>query len=39
MPAHLGEFLRAFVIAKKKSLSASAVFASIVVERIVDVMS
>jgi hypothetical protein len=39
MPAHLGEILRAFVIAKKKSLSASAVFASIVVERIVDVMS
>ena len=39
MPAHLGEFLRAFVIARKKSLSASAVFASIVVERIVDVIS
>ena len=39
MPAHLGEFLRAFVIAKKKNLSASAVFASIVVERIVDVVS
>ncbi len=39
MPAHLGEFLRAFVIAKKKSMSASAVFASIVVERIVDVIS
>ena len=39
MPAHLGEFLRAFVIAKKKSLSASAVFASIVVERVVDVIS
>ncbi len=39
MPAHLGEFLRAFVIAKKKRLSASAVFASIVVERIVDVVS
>jgi hypothetical protein len=39
MPAHLGELLRAFVIAKKKSLSASAAFASIVVERIVDVIS
>jgi uncharacterized protein (TIRG00374 family) len=39
MPAHLGEFLRALAIAKKKGLSASAVFASIVVERIVDVIS
>ena len=39
MPAHLGEFLRAVVISKKKNLSASAAFASIVVERIVDVIS
>jgi glycosyltransferase 2 family protein len=39
MPAHLGEFLRAFVIARKKNLSASSAFASIVVERIVDIVS
>jgi uncharacterized protein (TIRG00374 family) len=39
MPAHLGEFLRALVISKKHGLSAGAVFASIVVERIVDVVS
>jgi len=39
VPAHLGEFLRAFVIGKKHEISASAAFASIVVERIVDVVS
>jgi len=39
VPAHLGEFLRAFVIGKKQNISASAAFASIVVERIVDVVS
>jgi len=39
MPAHLGEVLRAYVIGKKQSISASASLASIVVERIVDVMS
>ena len=39
VPAHLGEFLRAFVIGKKHDISASAAFASIVVERIVDVVS
>lgn len=39
VPAHLGEFLRAFVIGKKQDISASAAFASIVVERIVDVIS
>jgi uncharacterized protein (TIRG00374 family) len=39
VPAHLGEFLRAFVIGKKHRISASAAFGSIVVERIVDVVS
>jgi uncharacterized protein (TIRG00374 family) len=39
VPAHLGEFLRAFVIGKKHGISASAAFGSIVVERIVDVVS
>lgn len=39
VPAHLGEFLRAFVIGKKHAISASAALGSIVVERIVDVIS
>jgi uncharacterized protein (TIRG00374 family) len=39
VPAHLGEFLRAFVVGKKHSISASAAFATIVVERILDVIS
>jgi hypothetical protein len=39
VPAHLGEFLRAFVIGKKHDIPASAAFGSIVVERIVDVVS
>jgi glycosyltransferase 2 family protein len=39
VPAHLGEFLRALVIGKKHDISASAAFGSIVVERIVDVVS
>lgn len=39
VPAHLGEVLRAFVIGKKQNISASATFASIVVERTVDVIS
>ncbi len=39
VPAHLGEFLRAFVIGKKHQIPASAAFGSIVVERIVDVVS
>ncbi|MGD8765423.1 MAG: lysylphosphatidylglycerol synthase transmembrane domain-containing protein, partial [Desulfobacteraceae bacterium] len=39
VPAHLGEFLRAFVLGKKQSISASSSFASIVIERIVDVFS
>lgn len=39
VPAHLGEFLRAFVLGKKQDISASATFASIVIERIVDIFS
>lgn len=39
VPAHLGEFLRALVIGKKHRISASAALGSIVVERIVDVVS
>ena len=39
VPAHLGELLRAFVLGKKSGISAGAAFASIVVERIVDVIS
>jgi glycosyltransferase 2 family protein len=39
MPAHLGEFLRALVLGKKKNIPAGAAFASIVIERIVDVIS
>ena len=39
VPAHLGEVLRAYVIGKKHRISTSATLASIVVERIVDVMS
>ena len=39
VPAHLGEFLRAFVVGKKHGISASAALGSIVVERSVDVLS
>ena len=39
VPAHLGEFLRAFVIGKKHNIYASTTFASIVLERIIDVLS
>jgi hypothetical protein len=39
VPAHLGEFLRALVVGKKHRISASAALGSIVVERIVDVVS
>lgn len=37
MPAHLGELLRAYVLGKKRGVSASSTFATIVVERIIDV--
>jgi len=39
VPAHLGEFLRAFVLSKKRQITMSSVFATIVVERIIDVFS
>ena len=39
MPAHLGEFLRAYVLGKKRQIPMSLVFATIVVERIIDVFS
>jgi uncharacterized protein (TIRG00374 family) len=39
VPAHLGELLRAFVLGKKSGISAGAAFASIVVERIIDIIS
>lgn len=38
-PAHLGEVLRAYVLSKKRGVSASSVFATIVVERILDVFA
>jgi uncharacterized protein (TIRG00374 family) len=39
LPAHLGEFLRAFVIGRKCGIKASAAFATIVTERILDMLS
>jgi len=39
MPAHLGEFLRAYVLKKKRQIPMSVVFATIVIERIIDVFS
>jgi hypothetical protein len=39
VPAHLGEFLRAAVVSRRRGIPAAAAFASIVVERIVDVVS
>lgn len=39
MPAHLGELLRAYVLGKKRAVSASSTFATIVVERIIDVFA
>lgn len=39
VPAHLGDFLRAFVLGKRHNIFASTTFASIVLERIVDVLS
>jgi len=38
-PAHLGEFLRAYVLSKKRQISMGSTFATIVVERIIDVFS
>ncbi len=39
LPAHLGEFIRAYVIGKKKDISGATVMASIIVERILDVLA
>jgi len=39
MPAHLGEFLRAYVLSKKRQISMSPVFATIAVERVIDLFS
>jgi uncharacterized protein (TIRG00374 family) len=39
MPAHLGETLRAYVLSKKRSISASTIFATIVTERLIDVFT
>ncbi len=39
LPAHLGEFLRAIVVGKKHEVSGSAVFGTIVMERIIDVIT
>jgi uncharacterized protein (TIRG00374 family) len=38
-PAHLGEVLRAYVLSKKREISMSSVFATVVVERIIDVFT
>jgi uncharacterized protein (TIRG00374 family) len=39
MPAHLGEFLRAYVLGKKRRIAMGGVFATIVVERLIDMFS
>lgn len=39
LPAHLGEFVRAYVIGKKKDIPSSTVLASIIIERIIDVLT
>ena len=39
LPAHLGEFLRAYILGKKRQVPASAVFGTIVIERIIDVFT
>lgn len=39
LPAHLGEFIRAYLVGKKNPVSGSSVFATIVVERIIDVFT
>lgn len=39
LPAHLGEFLRAYILSKKENVSASSVFGTIVIERIIDVFT
>lgn len=39
LPAHLGEFLRALVLSRKRRVPLGAVFATIVVERLIDMFS
>ncbi|MBN1999630.1 flippase-like domain-containing protein [candidate division KSB1 bacterium] len=39
LPAHLGEFLRAYMVGKKRPVASGAVFGTIVTERIVDVFT
>ncbi len=39
LPAHLGEFLRALVLGRKEPMSASSIFGTIVIERIIDVFT
>jgi uncharacterized protein (TIRG00374 family) len=39
MPAHLGEILRAYVLSRKRKISATSTFATIVMERIIDVFT
>ncbi len=38
-PAHLGEFLRAYVLGKKTQVKTSSIFGTIVIERIIDVLT
>ncbi len=39
LPAHLGELVRAYLLGKKRPISPSAVFGTIVIERIIDVFT
>ena len=39
LPAHLGEFIRAYLVGRKHPVRSSAVFATIVIERIIDVFT
>lgn len=39
MPARLGEILRAYVLSKKRNVSASATLATIVMERVIDIFA
>ncbi len=39
LPAHLGELIRAYLVGRKRNLPASSALATIVVERIIDVLT
>ncbi len=39
LPAHLGELVRAYVLGRRKPIATSAIFATVVIERIIDVIS